>query len=186
LAEVFDPYAAVLSHYAKAPATEELDRQLYIDLKLAISDNDLFKVTRMTEANAVTVRFPFLDPQVVDIATVLPARLKMRGRKLRTFFKAAYADLLPLEIRRKTKHGFGLPIPVWLKTDKGLNDLMHDLLLGTTGLERGLFPRHRIEHLIKEHKSDDTSFYGTILWNLMTLELWLRRHAARPNRQIVS
>ena len=177
LAAGFDPYAAVASHYFKAPATEELDRQLYIDLKLAISDNDLFKVTRMAEANTVAVRFPFLDPQVVDFATVLPASHKMKGRQLRTFFKAAYADLLPVEIRQKTKHGFGLPIPVWLKTDKRLNDLMHDLLLSSTSLQRGLFLRNRIERLIKEHQSDDTSFYGTILWNLMALELWLRRHA---------
>src|SRR5262249_33149136 len=43
----YDPYAPISFYYHHAPARSELDRQLYIDLKLAISDNDLFKVTRM-------------------------------------------------------------------------------------------------------------------------------------------
>jgi asparagine synthase (glutamine-hydrolysing) len=46
----YDPYGAVASFYDGAPAATELDRELYLDLHLAISDNDLFKVTRMTEA----------------------------------------------------------------------------------------------------------------------------------------
>ena len=50
---------SLYSYYFQAPAKTELDRQLYIDLKRAIGDNDLFKVTRMTEVAGVTVRFPF-------------------------------------------------------------------------------------------------------------------------------
>jgi asparagine synthase (glutamine-hydrolysing) len=175
----FDPYSPVAEQYLSAKAHTPLDRQLYLDLKLAIADNDLFKVTRMTEANGVAVRYPFLDHQVAEFAAVLPADLKMKGRQLRSFFKEAYADLLPEEIRAKTKHGFGLPIPVWLKTDRRLNELMHDLLLGAASRNRGIFVPQRVEHLIREHRRDDTSFYGTILWNLMALELWFAK-AAKP------
>ena len=53
----------------------ELDRQLYMDLKRAIGDNDLFKVTRMTEASGIGVRFPFLDAQVADCAAKVPASM---------------------------------------------------------------------------------------------------------------
>src|SRR5262249_39204306 len=113
----YNPYAAVNSYYYQAPARSELDRQLYIDLKLAISDNDLFKVMRMTEAAGVVVRYPFLDDRLAEFAATVPAKIKMRGRALRSFFKNTYADLLPREIRDKRKHGFGLPIPVWLRTD---------------------------------------------------------------------
>jgi asparagine synthase (glutamine-hydrolysing) len=171
----FDPYAPVDRHFHQAPARTNLDRQLYLDLKLAISDNDLFKVTRMTEAMGVAVRFPFLDHHVAEFACRVPARLKMRGRQLRTFFKRAYADLLPEEIRRKSKHGFGLPVAVWLRTDRDLNELMHELVLSPRSLQRGYFRREALDGLLTSHQTDPTSFFGTALWNLMMLELWHRR-----------
>jgi asparagine synthase (glutamine-hydrolysing) len=172
----YDPYAPVSFYYFQAPARTELDRQLYIDLKLAISDNDLFKVTRMTEAVGVTVRFPFLDHRLAEFAASVPADIKMPGRKLRAFFKEAYADLLPLETRTKKKHGFGLPIPVWLRTDRQLNEMMHDLILSPRSVQRGYFRKKALEELIERHNVDETSFYGTLLWNLMILELWHRRY----------
>jgi asparagine synthase (glutamine-hydrolysing) len=155
-------------------ADTALDRQLYLDLKITISDNDLLKVTRMTEAAGVASRFPFLDHQFAEFAASIPSSIKMRGRRLRSFFKNAYADLLPIEVRRKTKHGFGLPIPIWLRTDKRLNDLMHEMVLSPTTVQRGYFRKRALEKIIKLHKHDETSFYGTVLWNLMVLEMWHR------------
>lgn len=172
----YDPAGPMHHYYFQAPATSALDRQLYIDLKLAISDNDLFKVTRMTEAAGVAVRFPFLDHCLAEVAATVPATLKMRGTQLRSFFKRAYADLLPLATRTKPKHGFGLPIPVWLRTDKRLNEMMHDLVLSPTSIQRGYFQKRALETLVTRHQTDATSFYGTVLWNLMALELWHRKY----------
>ena len=174
----YNPYEPLYYYYLRAPAHNNLDRQLYIDLKLSISDNDLFKVTRATEAAGVTVRYPFLDHCLAEYAASVPAKVKMRGRRLRSFFKDAYADLLPMETLSKTKHGFGLPISLWLRTDKRLNDMMHDLVLSPQAIQRGYFRKKTLEHLIASHKTDETSFYGTILWNLITLELWLQKHAS--------
>jgi asparagine synthase (glutamine-hydrolysing) len=172
----YDPAGPMHHYYFQAPAANALDRQLYIDLKLAISDNDLFKVTRMTEAAGVAVRFPFLDHRLAEVAATVPATRKMRGTQLRSFFKRAYADLLPLATRTKQKHGFGLPISVWLRTDRRLNEMMHDLMLGPASLQRGYFRKRALETLVTQHQTDATSFYGTVLWNLMMLELWHRRY----------
>jgi asparagine synthase (glutamine-hydrolysing) len=172
LGESFDPFAAVRRHYIEAPASTELDRQLYVDLKLAIADNDVMKVTRMAEVAGVTVRYPFLDHRFVECAAQVPARLKMRGRRLRTFFKDAYRDFLHPDTIAKHKHGFGLPIAVWLRTDRRLNAMMHDLVLGPRAVQRGYFKRSALEDLVRRHQDDTGSYYGTILWNLMVLEAW--------------
>lgn len=172
----YNPHAPMNAYYFQAPAKSELDRQLYIDLKLVISDNDLLKVTRMTEAAGVAVRFPFLDHVLAEFAASIPARMKMPGRQLRSFFKNTYADLLPLEVRTKTKHGFGLPIPVWLRTDRQLNDLMRELVLSPKTVQRGYFRKKSLEALVDRHATDPTSFYGTILWHVMVLELWHRKY----------
>jgi asparagine synthase (glutamine-hydrolysing) len=171
----YNPYAPVHHYYRVAPADQELDRQLYIDLKLAISDNDLIKVTRMTQAAGVSARFPLLDHKLAEFAATIPAKIKMPGMELRSFFKKAYSDLLPPEIQKKQKHGFGLPIAVWLRNDKALNEQMHDLVLSPRSVQRGYFRKRALEAVVDSHQHDESSFYGTIVWNLMVLELWHRK-----------
>jgi asparagine synthase (glutamine-hydrolysing) len=125
------------------------------------------------------VRFPFLDHRVAEFAGTVPASMKMRGTRLRSFFKRAYAGILPPETIAKTKHGFGLPIPDWLRTDSTLHAMMQDLVLGQGNRIAAYFRRSALETLVERHQSDPTTYYGPFLWNLMILELWLRRHAAR-------
>jgi len=174
-AGAYRPSSHVLRQYERARAATPLDRHLYLDLKVTISDNDVIKVTRMCERAGVAVRFPFLDERVIDVATRVPARLKMRGRELRTFFKDAFRDLLPAETRAKTKHGFGLPISGWLRSDPGLHAMMRDLVLSPRSVQRGYFRREALEDLVRRHEADATPYYGTVLWNLMVIELWHRR-----------
>jgi asparagine synthase (glutamine-hydrolysing) len=170
----FDTMEPTYTYYRQAPAWTQLDRELYVDLKLTISDNDILKVVRTTEAAGVLVRFPFLDHLLAEFAATVPAKVKMKGTQLRTFFKRAYSDLLPAATRAKRKHGFGLPIPIWLKTDRALNDLMQDLVLSSRARQRGIYRGRTIERIVHNHRSDSTSFYGTLLWNLMMIELWFR------------
>ncbi len=171
----FDPYKIFSDYYREAPAQEKLDRHLYMDWILTLADNDVIKVTRMTEAVGVTVRYPFLDRKIAEFSVTVPAKIKMRGMKLRSFQKNAFAGFLPREIRAKRKHGFGLPIPIWLRADRRLNEMMLDLVLHPHSLQRGYFKKSALEKLIKDHQTDKTSFFGTVVWNLMVLELWQRR-----------
>jgi asparagine synthase (glutamine-hydrolysing) len=172
----YDPYAHATAHFLRAPADGPLDRHLYLDLKVTISDNDILKVTRTSEAAGVTARYPFLDHRLAEFAATVPAGIKMRGRKLRTFFKGAYSNLLPAETRAKTKHGFGLPVHIWLRDHPPLNEMMRDLVLSERSVQRGYFRKDTLRTLVDRHRDDPTSFYGTILWNLMVLEMWHRRY----------
>lgn len=171
----YNPDEAFHRHYRNALATEILDREMYVDLKITISDNDILKVTRMSEAAGVGVRFPFLDPNVAEVALTVPAGLRMERGVLRSFFKAAYADLIPTEVRAKRKHGFGLPIAPWLGSYPPLRDLVRETLLGSRCRARGYFRRSGIEELFRRHETDVSTYYGTILWNFAILELWLER-----------
>jgi asparagine synthase (glutamine-hydrolysing) len=170
----YNPYGLYSFYYFRAPAQNDLDRHLFIDWNLTLSDNDIVKVTRMTEAAGVTVRFPFLDYRVAEFSTTVPAKMKMRGARLRTFQKNAFSDLLPLAIRKKKKHGFGLPISIWLRTDRRLNEMMLDLVLSPRCFQRGYFREKALVDLVRRHRTDSTPFYGAVLWNLMVLELWHR------------
>ena len=128
------------AHYARPEAESEINRLLYLDVKMALTDNDLRKVAGMCESARVGVRFPYLDPGLMAFSGTIPAELKVRGKEKRILFKRAFRDLLPEEIIRKTKHGFGLPVGRWLKTKAVLRDLLHDTLTSRSARERGDLP----------------------------------------------
>ncbi len=170
------PWRRLEEHYHRVQATSELNRLLYLDLKLTIADNDLYKVTRTAELAGVGVRFPLLTLPLVEFTGTLPAAFKLRGLEKRYLFKRAFRGLLPREILAKRKHGFGVPTADWLKNDARFRGLARDTLLSTRALQRGYFRREALERLFALHADDSTPFYGDILWSFLMLELWHQRH----------
>ncbi len=173
------PWTLIDECFRQAQATAELNRLLYLDMKFTLGDNDLVKVTRTAEAAGVGVRFPFLDLPLVEFTATWPADFKVRGLEKRYLFKRAFRPLLPAATLAKRKHGFGVPTGLWLKTHPGFRDLAHDTLRSAGARLRPYFRPDGIKELFARHAQDSTSFYGDILWSLLMLELWHRRHAER-------
>jgi asparagine synthase (glutamine-hydrolysing) len=171
-----DVLGVMRRHYQNAPAQSELNRLLYMDIKMTLGDDDLPKVVRMTELAGISVRFPYLDHPLAEFSGTLPASLKVRGLKKRYLFKRATRSLLPEAILNKKKHGFGLPIGMWLKTDPRLRAMSRDILLDPRTYQRGYFQRQFIEYLFVEMEQDQTPYFGDLLWTFLMLELWHRRH----------
>jgi asparagine synthase (glutamine-hydrolysing) len=167
-------------YYHQGPAEHHLDRLLYVDMKITLADNDLLKVTRMCALAGVRPRFPFLDRAVADCSAEIPAGLKVKGSQKRYLFKRAFRDLLPTEVLHKKKHGFGIPVAVWMKTDRRMRELTHDVLLSTRTYQRGYIRRAFVEDLLRHHATDSTAFYGDTLWTFLALELWFREFADKP------
>jgi asparagine synthase (glutamine-hydrolysing) len=176
------PYAALETHFARPAATTELNRLLYLDLKLTIGDNDLLKVTRTAELAGVGVRFPLLDVALAEFTGTLAAELKVRGLEKRYLFKRTFASLLAPETLAKAKHGFGVPTSAWLRDHRGFRALVHDTLLSVRARNRGYLCPGAIEELVSLHGSDPTAYYGGLLWTLLMLELWQRRHVDSTSR----
>ena len=161
-------------HYQKAIAAAPLNRLLYMDLKMCIADNDLFKVNRMAEGLGVKVCYPYLDRELAELTGRIPAGFKLKGFQKRYIFKKAFENLLPQEILQKKKHGFGLPVARWLRSHAGFRDLARSLLLDNSALQRDYFRRNALEDLLRQHDAEESDFYGTFIWNAMMLELWHR------------
>jgi asparagine synthase (glutamine-hydrolysing) len=170
------PFRIARRHFEAVTARSELNRLLYVDLKITIGDNDLFKVTRMAELAGIAVRFPMLDPRLVEFTGALPAWHKVRGTEKRHLFKRAFSTLLPAATLAKLKHGFGLPISDWLRTHGPFRELARDTLLSRRSRERGYFAPGVMEDLFRLHEDDRTPFYGNLLWSFLMLELWHRHH----------
>ena len=82
---------------------------LAFDRKFTLSDNDLPKVSKACELAGMDVAYPLISDEIVNFSLQLEPQLKLKGTKLRYFFKEALRGFLPDEIIAKQKHGFGLP-----------------------------------------------------------------------------
>jgi asparagine synthase (glutamine-hydrolysing) len=184
--EVFDPdflgslggYSVLdipSRYYAVGARRDHLDRLLYIDVKITLGDSDLPKVTQMAEMAGVETRFPFLARQVAEFSGSIPAHLKVKRFEKRYLFKQAFRNLLPPEVLKKKKHGFGIPVASWLKSDPRMRDFSRDILFSTRAAGRGYFRRKFLEELIALHEADGTSYYGDYVWSFLVLEMWHRQ-----------
>jgi asparagine synthase (glutamine-hydrolysing) len=169
------PFEVMREVYERTASGSAVNRMMHLDLKQTLADNDLRKVTRMCSLAGIDVRYPLLDEEMVAFSGLVPSSQKVRGTRLRPFFKAALADLLPPEIIAKQKHGFGLPFGLWLRAHRGLRELAYDSLsdLGKRGFLRSSY----IDGLLSRHATQDASYFGVMIWVLMMLEQWLQASA---------
>jgi asparagine synthase (glutamine-hydrolysing) len=138
------------------------------------------KVCGTTALADVAVGFPLLDAQLVNFSMRLPTDFKLRGPQLRWFFKEALRGFLPDSILVKKKQGFGLPFGVWAHGHAALNALARESLqsLSTRGFVRPEF----VQSLLDQRLAAHPGYYGEMVWILMMLEQWLRRH--RPDYKV--
>ncbi|MBA4175616.1 MAG: asparagine synthase [Leptothrix sp. (in: Bacteria)] len=154
-----------------------VNRMLAFDWRYTLAETDLPKVCGTAQLAGVAVGFPMLDARLLDFSLALPAPHKLRGLKLRWFFKEALRGFLPDEILVKKKQGFGLPFGVWATQHAGLNRLAADSLGSLAG--RGVVRPGFIKTLLGTHLAAHPGYYGEMVWILMMLEQWLQRH--RPD-----
>ncbi len=174
----FEPLALEREVWSRSAGEAAIDRLLAYDFKFTLADNDLAKVTRMCHAAGVEVGFPMLADPVVRHSLGLPPGQKLRRTRLRYFFREALRGFLPDEIVDKRKHGFGMPFGEWLLSKPRLAERADDALAGLAG--RGLIRTPFLAQLRAAIHTQHASYYGTMAWVLMMLELWMREHADRP------
>ena len=163
------------SIYRAAQADCNLHRLMYLDLKMTIADNDVVKVVRASRLAGTQVVFPYLDRELIEYTGRLPGSDKVRGLEKRYLFKRATEDILPEEIRKKKKQGFGLPVSVWLRRPGAFRDMVNDVLLSPRAAERGYFNRSHVEHLMKRHERGAWD-HSAEIYQLLMLELWHREY----------
>jgi asparagine synthase (glutamine-hydrolysing) len=168
------PDEMLRTEYKRTHSRSAINRMLNLDLKFTLADNDLRKVNQMCELADVAVHYPLLDEDIVTFAAQLPPSLKVKGVKLRYFFKEALKDFLPRETLTKSKQGFGLPFGVWMQDHLPLQELTYDSLKSLR--KRGYVKPEYLDMLIEQHRSGHAAYYGVMIWVLMMLEQWLQHH----------
>ncbi len=170
--DVEHPHALMREAHAPFAQASLINQMLGIDLRFILADGDLPKVTRTCALAGMDVAFPMLDAPVIDLSARLPSDYKLRATRLRWFFKEALRDFLPQSVITKKKQGFGLPVGAWLMSHRPLLDLA---LSGVDALRpHGIVSARFVDDLKRRLLPAHPAYYGTMLWVLMMLGLWLQ------------
>ena len=152
-------------------ATCYLNRLMRLNIRFKGADQILTKVNNLTRSVGLVGWSPLFDPRIVDLSMTIPPAYKLSGAEEKAVLKAAVADLLPAEIRRRPKSGMLAPVQygfrqAWRAETKAL-------LLN----RKAAIAPYLNQTLIRQwlaYEGDIWGRYGVKLWLLASLELWLR------------
>ena len=167
-------------YHAKAPEewfkpyfdqVKELDEptQLqWVDIHTWMLYDILLKADRMSMANSLELRVPFLDREMLELALSIPAEYRSSKSETKIALRAAALEQLPESVAKRRKLGFPVPLNDWLRQDKYYN-MVREKFEGPVAEK--FFNVPRLLELLDEHKAGKNggmtkiwSFYSFILW----------------------
>jgi asparagine synthase (glutamine-hydrolysing) len=167
----FDPMHYAARERERLARLTPLSRLLHLNFSSYLVDDLLVKTDRCTMANSLEARSPFLDHALIDYVAALPDQFKLNGRRTKAVLRDAFADLIPPEIDRRPKMGFGVPVGTWFRTS--LKDYACDVLLAPSAKYADVLNRSYVETLLTRHLSGESNA-GPQLWALIAFERWLQ------------
>jgi asparagine synthase (glutamine-hydrolysing) len=148
-----------------------LDRMLFLEQKHFLSDHNLSYTDKMSMAESVEVRVPFLDPDLVRFAWSLPDQMKYRHGQGKWIFRKAMEPLLPRNVIYRPKTGFGAPLRRWLHHE--LAEQVNEYLSDESIRARDIFNVAGVRRLMAMDKAGEVDGTYTI-FSLMCIEIWCR------------
>jgi asparagine synthase (glutamine-hydrolysing) len=165
------------AHFRRSHTDDALSRMLYADTRFYLPADMLTKVDRMSMANALEARSPFLDHELMELAARIPSSIKFRGHRQKYILKRALVPLLPRDILSRRKAGFNVPVGAWLHG--ALGQRARTVLAPERIAAAGFFRSAAVRALLDEHEARraDHSF---AIWGLLCFQLWYERFVAAP------
>lgn len=156
-----------------------LHRALYFDFK-TFMPGLLIVDDKLSMAHSVEARVPFLDNDLVDYVSRIPASYKYRDGQSKAILKMAMRGLIPEDTLRRRKQGFTPPDKTWYSGPN--RAYVEDIILGPRALSRGYFEPQEVRRIFQEHLTGVHN-HRFLLWSLMCFEWWNRLFVDRDPLQ---
>jgi asparagine synthase (glutamine-hydrolysing) len=149
-----------------------IDEALDFYLTRYLADDILVKADRAGMAASLEIRAPFLDTHLVEFVARLPWREKLGWGQTKVLLRAALQGLVPEEILRRPKKGFGIPVAAWIRG--GLRELFEDLFSPDSLARSGVLKAKETRALLDRHLAGTVDLRKP-LWTIAMFILWHRR-----------
>jgi asparagine synthase (glutamine-hydrolysing) len=172
--EVFRPYDPSVSYmdvtrdlYARTTHLDDSTRMQYVDLFTWLRGDILVKADKMTMANSLELRVPFLDTEVFSVASGIPTDLKITKETTKYALRRALELIVPAHVINRPKLGFPVPIRHWLK------DVMYEWARAiiTDSQADDLVDKAAALRLLDAHRAGPHD-YSRKIWTLLVFLIW--------------
>src|SRR5204863_981184 len=102
----------------------------------------------------------------------LPGGFKLDGGRTKAILRDAFSDLIPEDIDRRPKTGFGVPLDAWFRGE--LREYVRDTLLASSAASRAYLKPAAVQALVDDHQQGRANL-GHRLWTLVCFERWLQQ-----------
>ena len=153
-------------YYDKVKGKDMVTKMQYIDFNFWLIGDILQKADKMSMANSLEVRVPFLDKKVIEYARFLPTKYKANKDRTKMAFRDVAGEILEDKVSNKKKLGFPVPIREWMKEDDIYNLIKAKILDGDK-----FFNTKEILKLLDEHKEGKKDNSRKI-WTIYVFLLW--------------
>lgn len=148
-----------------------LSKLLYTDTRTMLPDDLLLFNDKVTMANSIENRVPYLDIDLVNFIESLPVSFKLNGKVGKYLHREAVKGWIPNEIIYRKKRGFATPVDEWFQSE--LSETLFDLVQETSSFSRNYFNIRTIRKMIDLHQQKKHN-YKHELFIILSLEMWFR------------
>ncbi|MDR1150222.1 MAG: asparagine synthase (glutamine-hydrolyzing) [Clostridiales bacterium] len=150
--------------------TDEAKMQ-YLDINLSLINSDLNIINKMSMANSIEVRFPYLDKEIYEIAFSLPKNLKIKKISTKYIFRKAVEKSVSNNIYKKKHLDLEVPLKFWLREDKYYKLILDEFKSEIAGC---FFDQKKILKLLDDHKNFIKIDNSRKIWCIYIFLIWYK------------
>lgn len=163
-AEITKPF------YDMVKGKDNVTKMQFLDINLWMTGDILLKADKMSMANSLELRVPFLDKEVMALAQRIPKKYRVTKENTKYAMRMAAHRACPPRTADKKKLGFPVPIRVWLKEDEYYNKVKAEF---ESENARKFFKPEKLISLLEDHR-DGKYDYSRKIWTVYTFLVWYK------------
>ena len=162
------PQKVTKPYFDRVQDQDDVTKMQYLDINVWMVGDILLKADRMSMANSLELRVPFLDKKVFEVASRIPRNLKVNKQNTKYTMRKAAARHLPEATAQKKKLGFPVPIRVWLREEKYYN-IVKQAFTSKTAEE--FFNTDELMRYLNTHNAGKCD-YSRQIWTAFIFLVW--------------
>lgn len=152
--------------------TDDITKMWLCDLNVWFEGDIMLNAEKMSKANGLTARTPFLDTRLYEVACQIPSEYKVSTKESKIVFRKASANRIPEEVAFRKKLGFAVPARVWMMEPKYLNMIKEKFESDNASL---FFNTDKLTDMLKEESFENPSNWRKV-WSIYVFLVWYEQY----------
>jgi len=158
-------------YYEKVKDADDLTKKMFIDMHFWLPNDILLKADKMSMANSLELRVPFLDKEVFNFSRTIPSFYLIKDNQTKYMFRDLAHEKLPEEWSKRRKLGFPVPFSLWIREEKYYNKVKE---MFDSEFVSEFFDKKVIDNLLEEHYNNKKN-NGRKIYNIYIFLIWYKK-----------